>query len=65
MEATLWGFYFLMIKKELIRVDIQDSYLRGDSERVTNREVLLQILSQLDIPKSGWGNTLGILFFED
>ena len=65
VEATLWEFYFLRIKKELIRVDILDSYLRGDSERVINREVLLQILSQLDIFKSGWGKTLGILFFDD
>ena len=65
VEATLWEFYFLRIKKELIRVDIPDSYFRGDSERLINREVLLQILSQLDIFKSGWGKTFGILFFED
>ena len=45
--------------------DLLDSYLSGDSEREINKEVLLQILSHLDILKSGWGKTLGILFFED
>ena len=72
IERVVWGAELedlqnIVLSLEQIDAldDLLDSYLSGDSEREINKEVLLQILSQLDILKSGWGKTLGILFFDD